>query len=119
MSRVANNGIQYQPTPPAQKGRRKITRQRRKRLDRDAEYLVLRDIYLEENPVCAMCASWPSSQVHHVVRGTAGRARSLLNSDTWLGVCANCHDEVEKLTPAAQIKLKQKCVKETIERLRR
>lgn len=108
------------PPPQSEKKKRRITRQRRERLDRDAEYLAMRDIYLEENPKCVRpkCGK-RANQVHHIVRGTAGKVRSLLNSDSWLGVCSSeCHDAVEKMTPDAQIKLKQRTVRATIERLR-
>jgi hypothetical protein len=84
----------------------------------DEIYLALRDVYLHENPRCAMCRG-ASQCVHHVVRGVAGRARSLLNSDTWLGLCNTCHDAVERLPIAEQVKLKQSAVKATIERLRK
>lgn len=97
-----------------------ITRQRRDRLNRDAEYLVLRDIFLEENPRCARprCGGI-ASQLHHIVGGTAGRARSLLNSDSWLGVCSDdCHRYVETMGIDPQIILKQQAVKDTILRLR-
>lgn len=101
------------PTPA------RVTRQRRDRLNRDAEYLFVHDIYLEENPTCVLCGK-QAKQIHHVVRGDAGRARSLLNSDTWLGVCDSvCHDIVEKLPPENQIRLKQQSVAVTIRRLRK
>ncbi len=106
-----------QPTTPEPKPKARVTRQRRARLNRDAEYLVLHDIYLEENPECVRCGK-PATQIHHIVGGTAGRARSLLNSDTWLGVCSTvCHDKVDSLKLETQLKLKQINVKKTIERL--
>lgn len=116
-----NPDIRQLPPPKAEKPKgRRVTRQRRERLNRDAEYLVLRDIYLQQNPLCVFRACGrPASEVHHVVRGTAGRSRSLLNSDTYLGVCHEHHDAIEKLTPEQQIKLKQRTVRQTIERLRR
>lgn len=111
----------YQPTPAAPKPKRRVSRQRRERMDRDAEYLAVRDVYLESNPVCSRPGCGRAAvSVHHIVRGTAGRSRSLLNADTYLGVCSDeCHDAIEKMTPDAQIKLKQRTVRATIERLRR
>jgi hypothetical protein len=77
----------------------------------------MRDIYLEENPSCVRCGR-RARQVHHIAGGTAGRAASLLNSDTWLGVCSSeCHEAVDRMTIEAQIRLKQKKVRETIKRL--
>lgn len=106
--------------PSSAKPKQRISRQRRKRLDRDAEYNAMRDIYLEQNPTCSYCWSRPSQQVHHIVRGVAGRARSLLNPDTWLGVCSvECHEAIERMTLREQIDLKKIAIDQTIERLRK
>jgi hypothetical protein len=78
------------PPMPKSRPKQRISRQRRKTMNATAEYNAMRDIYLKENPNCCMCVS-PATQVHHIVSGTAGRARSLLNPNTWLGVCADCH----------------------------
>lgn len=111
------------PDPPPKKGAKpgpsRVTRQRRERLNRDAEYLALRDIYLEENPECVQCGK-PATQVHHIVGGVAGRARSLLNSDTWLGVCSTeCYETIASISWLGQSAIKAVMVKKTIERLRR
>jgi hypothetical protein len=107
------------PAPQPKKLKQRISRQRRKRLDRDAIYLALRDIYLEENPTCmiGICQS-PATEVHHICSGTAGRAASLLNQDTWLGVCHDCHDWIESKPIWQQIEFKIEAVRETIRRLR-
>lgn len=113
--------IQFPPrTIPERKPKpARVTRQRRDRLNRDAEYLVIHDIYLEENKTCVLCGQ-RATQIHHIVRGTAGKARSLLNPNTWLEVCSQeCHDKVEKLSPEQQIRLKQRKVREAIVRLRK
>lgn len=97
----------------------KISRQKRERMKEDKEYLAMRDIYLEQNPACVNCGK-PANQIHHIVKGTAGKARSLLNSDTWLAVCGTeCHEAVDALPIAVQISLKQRGVSSTIERLRK
>ncbi len=97
----------------------RVTRQRRARLNRDAEYNAFRDLYLEQNPCCVLCDK-PATQVHHIVGGVAGRGRSLLNPDTWLGVCGTeCHELIEAQSKAVQVSLKQTAVRETIERLRK
>jgi hypothetical protein len=98
--------------------KRRTSRQKRERQTRDEEYLALRDIYLEENPTCVNCAL-QASEVHHIISGTAGRARSLLNPNTWLGVCNGCHRLVEKMSVLRQFTLKCEDVCRTIERLRK
>lgn len=102
---------------PVKTGPPRLTKQRRKRLARDEEYRALAAIYLEENPQCVLCGG-VATQVHHVCSGSAGRAASLLNSDTWLGVCANCHASVEGYPKRLQRLLKQDQVREAMERLR-
>ena len=118
MTRIVNNRPHPEPGPVPRRSEKKqrTSRQRRERQKRDAEYLVLRDIYLEENPRCAVCEG-KAVEVHHIVCGVAGRARSLLNSDTWLGVCSKCHEEVEGLHWLTQVELKQVAIKETVLRL--
>ncbi len=113
----------WQPPNPKDIEPRKaiITRQKRKAMTDEQEYNAVRDIYLEENPICAYpkCGR-PANQVHHIVRGTAGKARSRKNPNTFLGACSEKHhDLIEKMTPEKQIKLKLKTVRETIERLRK
>jgi len=105
------------PAPQPKKPKQRISRQRRKRLDKDAEYLAIRDVYLEENPACCSCGSI-ASEVHHICRG-ANRGRSLLNTDTWLGLCGDCHRQMDKLAIAAQVRLKESAVRYAIERLRK
>jgi hypothetical protein len=109
------------PPVPQERPKQRISRQRRKRLDKDAEYTALMDIYLEQNPICAAPYCYKqSTAIHHIVRGTAGRARSLLNTNTWLGVCGDeCHDQLERLSWCEQVEIKQSEVRMTIERLRK
>lgn len=110
------------PKPSRYSRQKRNSRNGQDRGQRDTEYLVLRDIYLEENPECdyQKCqGSGRANQVHHICRGN-DKAKSLLNQNTWLGACCQeCHDAIEKLTPAQQIKIKQQRVRSTIERLRR
>lgn len=101
---------------PVKSGPPRLTKQRRKRMSRDEEYRTLAEIYLVENPQCVLCGG-VASQVHHVCSGIAGRAASLLNSDTWLGVCANCHTTIEHYPKRIQRLLKQDQVREAMERL--
>jgi len=88
-------------------------------MNEDQEYLALRDIFLEANPACVQCGKTPANQIHHICRGV-NRRRSLLNSDTWLGVCSTaCHEALAALPVAVQVTIKQRSVKGTVERLRK
>lgn len=107
----------YVSPPKVDKSRKRLSRQRRDRLTTDEEYNALRDIYLEQNPACEMCGK-PATEVHHIVCGTAGRAASLLNSNTWLGVCEACHRKCESLNWRTQMMQKLRSVRKTIEFLK-
>jgi hypothetical protein len=102
---------------PSDRPKVRISRAKRQRINDDAVYLAMRDEYLNANPICCNCPKFASC-VHHVCRGVY-RANSLLNVDTWLGCCIECHEKIECMTIAAQIKLKQQTVAETIKRLRK
>jgi 5-methylcytosine-specific restriction endonuclease McrA len=95
----------------------RISRQKKQRMTKDQEYLRLRDIYLDENPACCSCGI-PASEVHHICRGV-NRGRSLLNVDTWLGLCRDCHGKMDNATFEAQVRLKERAIRYTIERLRK
>jgi cytochrome c553 len=86
------------------------------RMDRDAIYNAIRDVYLLENPNC--WCGYPATEVHHIVRGTAGRSRALLNTNTFLGVCGDCHGRIEKMPWVDQVAIKQATIIQTVERLR-
>lgn len=120
MSQVWNDGKQYQP-PPQGKGRKVPTKQQLVLKGEEAAYTTLRAVYLEENPICTRPGCMKdANQIHHIVRGTAGKARSRLNSDTWLGVCSDeCHGFIDSLHPDLQKALKEMSVRATIERLRK
>jgi ferredoxin len=99
--------------------KRRTSRQKRERQCKEDEYLGLQSIYLEENPYCVLCGG-PANQLHHIVKGVAGRSRSLLNTDTCIGVCSTeCHDRVDGMSWQKQVYLKQKMIRATVERLRK
>lgn len=51
-------------------------------------YLKLAAEFLQENPVCHICAIRHSTDIHH----SMGRIGSLLNNKTfWLASCRECH----------------------------
>jgi hypothetical protein len=106
------------PPVPSEKPRQPISRQKRKTMDGKAVYNTLRDIWLEQNPDCAICQG-PATEVHHIVSGTAGRARSLLNQNTWLSVCRPCHEQAEGAPYEIELMAKIKDVLNTIWRLRK
>lgn len=57
----------------------------------NAEYSLLRKAFLAQHPVCQAIlkgCTVHANQVHH----KAGRGKNLLQVDTWLAVCANCHE---------------------------
>jgi len=61
-----------------------------KRAAANREYNKLVLLYLRENPECARCGRL-SVVVHHICRGSH-RAASLSNTETWLGLCWDCHE---------------------------
>ncbi len=57
----------------------------------NGEYAILRAAFLRENPICKATrkgCSGHATEVHH----KAGRGKNLLQVDTWLAVCHNCHE---------------------------
>lgn len=81
---------------------RRKTEQRKDRENRDAEYNVVADIVKEENQECAYCGQKlppDQLQIDHICSGTAGRAATLLNPDTWNVSCSadnSEHHPIEK-----------------------
>ena len=89
-----------------------------KRAAENRKYNKLVVLYLRENPTCARCQA-PATVVHHICRG-AHRAASLCNPETWLGLCADCHEwlhagENDVIT---EVIIKVKHTLRTINRLR-
>lgn len=70
-----------------------IRRVSRKRKQQNDDYLELRREFLEENPVCQVCRSDNSSEVHHQ-RGKEGRW--LTETAEFLAVCRDCHEFIEQ-----------------------
>lgn len=98
-----------EPAPPKLKQR--ISKQRRKRLDRDAEYRAIVDIFATDNPTCAECGE-PFHSFHHIARGN-DRAKSLTNTDLGMGGCKKHHDEWDdkgKCPVAKQFAIKFKSI---------
>ena len=61
------------------------------------EYGPLRRKFLQDHSECACCHEAPATQIHH--RGKPGqmkRGSNTNNTETWLAVCAPCHDRIER-----------------------
>lgn len=72
-----------------------------KRKKQNAEYSVLRKAFLEEHPICQVCHSEASDQIHH----KAGREGEwLTNAEFFLAVCGDCHDFIENNRAEAKIR---------------
>lgn len=66
-----------------------------KKSKRDKVYSVLRQKYLEENPICQICNSVPSTDIHHKHSG-ADRAKYQNDLSTWMALCRGCHTEIHE-----------------------
>jgi hypothetical protein len=64
-----------------------------KRKKQNAEYSVLRKQFLEEHPICQVCCSEASNQIHHK-RGRSGLW--LTDISEFLAVCGDCHSWIEE-----------------------
>lgn len=118
MTRI-NPDLRKPHVPPPKVNSKKYSLNRRSRKGKtdDELYLVLRDVYLECNPLCVVCDA-TAGEVHHIVSGGAGKEASRLNQDTWLGVCRRCHVIVESLPWNIQAAIKLAAVASTNEGLR-
>jgi hypothetical protein len=78
----------YKPLQRSQKPIKRITPKRAKER---REYLKLNREYLKSHPICAVCKTAWSNQVHHI----AGCIGPRLNDvSQWLAVCQGCHDRI-------------------------
>lgn len=119
MSRISNT----RPDPPKgpvprqqPKDNPKITRQRRERMDATAEYNAIRDNYLEQHGQCCWCMQ-RATEVHHIYGGIH-RADSLLDEETWLPVCQDCHRIVEGFSKRTQLYIKYEVTERSHEKYR-
>ena len=67
----------------------------KKMVKTNSEYSNLRKTHLEKFPMCqakVYNCSLRSTDIHHM----KGRGKYHLDTSTWLSVCRNCHDWIEK-----------------------
>ena len=88
----------------------------KKRAAANKEYAKIREVYLRENPCCACCIR-EATEIHHLCSG-GSRAKSLVNSDTWRGVCERCHPLIQHAKTEEQVAIKVENILRTINRLR-
>lgn len=88
-----------------------------KRAAANREYAKVREVYLRENPYCAVCLLCTAVEIHHLCSG-GNRADSLVNTDTVLGLCHACHERVQGTKINWQVSTKVRQVIRTINRLR-
>ena len=66
-----------------------------KRTEINKEYYAQSREFIKEHPNCVVTApgcAGKSKDVHHL----RGRGRFLLDKSTWLAVCRNCHEKIER-----------------------
>ena len=63
-----------------------------KRRKEGREYAKKRSLFLTQLPLCEVCMTANSTDVHHI----AGRGINYLSEDTWLATCRKCHDKIHR-----------------------
>jgi len=66
-----------------------------KKAKKDAVYSTLRKKFLEDKPVCEICASARSTDIHHKFAG-ADRNKYQNDTSTWMSLCRICHDYIHQ-----------------------
>lgn len=121
-------GLAQDRKPPEQKPEPKATRkplERKKGMRRVSPdpakqkrrrtYDKMESIYFETNPDCDGGCGNDANQFHHICRG-GNRARSLVNPNTGLGGCAECHAEWDHMTKAGQVAVKVRAIIRAVNR---
>jgi ribosomal protein L32 len=73
----------------------RINKVSEKKKKEDRAYYALRDVFLKNHPQCKLNLQGcflRSTDVHHVHR----RGQNYLNVKTWMALCRNCHEYVER-----------------------
>lgn len=87
------------------KRRKRLRKVSPKRVRENRIYARLRKVFLVENPICdaallelpVVCTGL-ATEIHHKAR----RGRNYLKTETWAGLCANCHRWTEENGKAAE-----------------
>ena len=89
----------------------------KKRAAANREYAKVREVYLRENPQCACCGGALATELHHICSG-GSKAKSLVNTETIVPLCHDCHVSVQHYETNAQVRMKLEYVIKAINRLR-
>lgn len=81
---------QPKPLPTPKKAKKPLNKVSKKRSVENKVYLMLREKFLRDNPICVITGE-PASQVHHTYSGK-DRAKYFLIVVTWLPVSQTGHD---------------------------
>jgi hypothetical protein len=69
-----------------------LRQQSSKRRSEGLEYSHLRRIFLTARPICQICGTRPSVDVHH----REGRGKNYLRVSTWIAVCREDHEWIHE-----------------------
>lgn len=92
---------------PEERKKPRLTKQRRERMSDDQTYNQVAAIYKAEHPYCMFCGEESANlATDHICRGVAGRASSLLDFDTWINQCPQCHEKSQAVEVKVLAKLR-------------
>ena len=80
------------PAPKKKKEAKRIRKVSKSRKSEKTLYLIARELYINQHPICERCNRKHSDQIHH----KGGRIGSLLYDKRYfLAVCDTCHKWIE------------------------
>lgn len=106
-----NRKVEPGPMPPSASKPKPTSRRKplkRETSDRAAKNRIkdkVKAAYFADNPECDGDCGEDSYEFHHICRG-ANRARSLMNPNTALGGCPDCHKVWDGMSIAEQVAIK-------------
>jgi hypothetical protein len=80
----------FQPAKASKPKRKGIRRMSPKKAKELAQYTRLRELFMANNPTCAVCKRAPSTELHH----REGRGKNYLNTATFVPTCSACHKDI-------------------------
>lgn len=72
-----------------------IARRSSKQAKKEAAYMVIRNMYIKNHPMCEAHIQGVCTQVSSDVHHKKGRGEYLLDDTTFLAVCRGCHQYIE------------------------